>query len=250
MRKNREKESVRRVFEHPREVRYYASLIKKRLLPIEKYVVDNYFVRKGKVLDVGCGAGREAFALAKQGFDVVGIDLSSNLVKFAKQYARTHKITRATFLCSDVEHMPYSKNTFDYVMLPTQIIEHVRGRRNRVAVLRRCKAVLKNNGVLFFTVHERKSGLKWWLHWTKKSVLTNFKHMLGIDTEKEIGDAWIESVNPANKAAEKVFIHFYTKREALKDIHDAGLTTIEIISNKRLQAVWEPAHLKYGFVCK
>ncbi len=41
------------------------------------------FVR-GKVLDVGCGAGRVALYLQKQGFDVLGIDLSPLAVKVCK----------------------------------------------------------------------------------------------------------------------------------------------------------------------
>jgi len=250
MHKPREKESVKRVFEHEREVRYYASLIKKGLLPIEKYAVDKYFARKGKVLDVGCGAGREAFALAKQGFSVVGIDLSSNLVKFAKQYALKHRLVAVTFLCSDVEHLRYPKNTFDYVILPTQVIEHVKGRDNRINVLRQCKELLKENGILFFTTHERKSGLRWWFYWTKESVLLSLKHFVGIDTERELGDTWIDSVNPTNKAIEKAFIHFYTKREAIKDIRRASLTLVEVVSNEKLRAAWEPAHLKYAFICK
>ncbi|MFI5450382.1 MAG: class I SAM-dependent methyltransferase [Candidatus Bathyarchaeia archaeon] len=41
------------------------------------------FVR-GKVLDVGCGAGRAALYLQEQGFDVLGIDLSPLAVKVCK----------------------------------------------------------------------------------------------------------------------------------------------------------------------
>jgi len=39
---------------------------------------------KGKVLDVGCGAGRVALYLQKEGFDVLGIDLSPLAVKVCK----------------------------------------------------------------------------------------------------------------------------------------------------------------------
>lgn len=39
---------------------------------------------KGKVLDVGCGAGRHSLYLQKQGFDVLGIDSSPLAVKVSK----------------------------------------------------------------------------------------------------------------------------------------------------------------------
>ncbi|MFW9935741.1 MAG: class I SAM-dependent methyltransferase, partial [Candidatus Thorarchaeota archaeon] len=39
---------------------------------------------KGKVLDIGCGAGRHSLYLQKQGFDVLGIDNSPLAVKVCK----------------------------------------------------------------------------------------------------------------------------------------------------------------------
>ncbi|PKK82241.1 MAG: hypothetical protein CVT49_14805 [candidate division Zixibacteria bacterium HGW-Zixibacteria-1] len=40
---------------------------------------------KGKVLDIGCGAGRISLYLQTRGFDVIGIDLSPNAVKTCKE---------------------------------------------------------------------------------------------------------------------------------------------------------------------
>jgi 2-polyprenyl-3-methyl-5-hydroxy-6-metoxy-1,4-benzoquinol methylase len=39
---------------------------------------------KGRVLDIGCGAGRHALYLQKKGFDVLGIDNSSLAIKTCK----------------------------------------------------------------------------------------------------------------------------------------------------------------------
>ena len=36
---------------------------------------------KGKVLDVGCGAGSHALYLQEKGFDVTAIDISENAIK-------------------------------------------------------------------------------------------------------------------------------------------------------------------------
>src|SRR5690625_1341291 len=41
----------------------------------------------GRVLDAGTGSGYFAFILANLGFDVVGCDLSENMIKVARQTA-------------------------------------------------------------------------------------------------------------------------------------------------------------------
>ncbi|WP_194767689.1 class I SAM-dependent methyltransferase [Tamlana sp. I1] len=40
----------------------------------------------GKILDLACGKGRHARYLNKIGYDVTGVDLSANSIKFAKQF--------------------------------------------------------------------------------------------------------------------------------------------------------------------
>jgi 2-polyprenyl-3-methyl-5-hydroxy-6-metoxy-1,4-benzoquinol methylase len=43
--------------------------------------------KKAKILDIGCGMGREAFALSDMGFSVVGIDISEEVIKQVVQLA-------------------------------------------------------------------------------------------------------------------------------------------------------------------
>ena len=40
---------------------------------------------RGRVLDIGCGAGRHAIALQKEGYDVLGIDISPMAIKAARK---------------------------------------------------------------------------------------------------------------------------------------------------------------------
>jgi SAM-dependent methyltransferase len=54
-----------------------------------EFLVDALGLEPGqRVLDVGCGPGRHALALARRGFDVVGVDLSVVFVDLARRAAR------------------------------------------------------------------------------------------------------------------------------------------------------------------
>ena len=47
--------------------------------------VSKLFSPGSRILDIGCGLGREAFALHDLGFEVVGIDISKEVISRVKQ---------------------------------------------------------------------------------------------------------------------------------------------------------------------
>lgn len=56
-------------------------------------------IKPGRVLDIGCGAGRNALHLAAAGFTVDAVDLSSAAIDWAREWAGA---AEARFLCGDV----------------------------------------------------------------------------------------------------------------------------------------------------
>jgi len=55
-----------------------------RLKPIRIYeLVSRYFISEGKTVDVGCGIGRDTDWLARQGYNVIGVDGSEGMLKEA-----------------------------------------------------------------------------------------------------------------------------------------------------------------------
>src|SRR5262249_25794605 len=59
-----------------------------------------------RVLDVGCGPGRHALALARRGYEVVGVDLSPDFIALAREAADTEGLP-ATFEVVDVRNLDY-----------------------------------------------------------------------------------------------------------------------------------------------
>ena len=100
------------------------------------------------VLDAGCGSGRDAIFLAKQGFSVTGVDISPVGINLARQ--RSKDTPKVKFEVSPIENLPFPDFSFDaaysgYTLsgptLPQQANELAR--------------VLRPNGILFVAMFTR-----------------------------------------------------------------------------------------------
>jgi ubiquinone/menaquinone biosynthesis C-methylase UbiE len=100
------------------------------------------------VLDMGCGTGLVARAIARHsGFigSVAGIDLSPHLVAAATRLAGEEGVNqRATFQCGDVRKLPFADASFDAVVAHT-LLSHVPG---PLAVLQEAARALKPGGTM------------------------------------------------------------------------------------------------------
>ena len=67
-----------------------------------------------RLLDVACGSGQLALMAAKDGLDVTGVDIATNLVERARSRARTAGL-RVRFEEADAEALPFPDAQFDVV---------------------------------------------------------------------------------------------------------------------------------------
>lgn len=69
-----------------------------------------------QALDLCCGTGDIAFALANQGADVAGLDFSNPMLEVARKRAAAHPdIRRPVFQQGDAQALPFADNSFDVV---------------------------------------------------------------------------------------------------------------------------------------
>lgn len=66
---------------------------------------------KGKVLDVGCGAGRHSLYLQRKGFDVLGIDKSSLAIKIC----RLRGVKKVELM--SIEEIDFKPSSFDTIIM-------------------------------------------------------------------------------------------------------------------------------------
>jgi len=81
------------------------------IAPVRLQVVELIHGQQGlKILDVATGTGKQAFAFAKKGYDVVGIDLSEDMLEIAH---RMNKYDNVEFTVADATKIPFDDNCFD-----------------------------------------------------------------------------------------------------------------------------------------
>jgi demethylmenaquinone methyltransferase / 2-methoxy-6-polyprenyl-1,4-benzoquinol methylase len=68
-----------------------------------------------RALDLCCGTGDIAFALAQRGAEVTGLDFSAQMLEVAAQRHLKSKISNLKFQQGDAQQLPYADSSFDIV---------------------------------------------------------------------------------------------------------------------------------------
>ena len=80
------------------------------------FLVDNvHLLRKGKVLDIAMGEGRNGVYLATQGFEVLGLDISEKGLAKAHNLAKKNNVTIETKVV-DLESFTLKPNSYDLIL--------------------------------------------------------------------------------------------------------------------------------------
>ncbi len=109
-------------------------------------VLDRYRINSGRMLAMGTGWGREAFAIARRGVMVIGVETNPVAVHETQRYAR-HAGISARFHRADFTVLPYADSSFDYALLATTMYSAIPGTERRQAWLGRLSRLLKPGGL-------------------------------------------------------------------------------------------------------
>ena len=117
-------------------------------------------LRGRKVLEIGCGGGQSAIALARQGAIVTGIDISDAQLKFARQLAQNEGVS-VRFIQSDAQQLasitdtPHATDNPRLASAQWQMILSINTFQYLAdieAVLRSCHQLLSNRGRLVISL--------------------------------------------------------------------------------------------------
>ncbi len=103
------------------------------------------YLPKGRVLEIGAGAGKDAESLINLGYDYVGTDASKELLKIAKE-----RNPNAVFLNKLVQELDLTLGEFDGFWA-SAVLLHI-PKDEMVDILKCISIVLKDNGIGFITM--------------------------------------------------------------------------------------------------
>jgi tRNA (uracil-5-)-methyltransferase TRM9 len=103
----------------------------------------------GKLLNIGCGHGAD-FLPFKDSFQLFGIDISSEMLKYSGKFQRKHGFT-AQLTQADMRLLPFPDASFDFA-LAVASIHHIECKSDRIKAVQELHRVLKPGGEAFITV--------------------------------------------------------------------------------------------------
>lgn len=217
-------------------------------------LVTAYYIRNQKVietegkviLDAGCGSGYKSLILAEAnpGAKIVGIDLSEESVKLARQRLQYHGFENMEFHALSIEELPSLNQQFDYIncdevlyLLPDAVVG-----------LQAMKSVLKPDGIIRTNLHsslQRSSYFAVQKVFKIMGLMDDNPREMEIELAKEIiqdlkDDVAIKSrtwSSPAEKNEEWMLANYlllgdrgYTVPEVFSALRDADLEFISMVS--------------------
>ena len=171
--------------------------------PIE--VIEFLKNKKGKVLDLGCGSGRNLIKNDK--INYYAVDFSKGMLELARVYCEKSKI-KALFFKSGAEEIPFKSNFFDSAIF-ISALHCIEKKNDRKKSLKEFYRVLKKDAEALITV------------WNKGETK---------QTKSEKQDSYINWQKEGKDYLR--YYYFYKEKELISLIKSVGFKIIKIETNE------------------
>ncbi len=129
--------------------------VKEVLGNIDIYLLDQLIKGRIKddmrILDAGCGYGRNAQFFIQNNYDIWGIDQSEEAISILQQSAFdwNSNYDKHKFLVGNLEALPFKEEDFDFI-ISSAVLHFAKDRAHFVQLFDELIRVLKPNGILWF----------------------------------------------------------------------------------------------------
>ena len=117
-------------------------------------LTSNTTILKTDLFEEALGPDHFLFHLAKLSSNVVGIDISSEIVSGARERSRQRGSDLGQYICCDVRQLPFDSDSFDLV-ISNSTLDHFSHESDIIAALHELKRVLRPSGILIVTMDNK-----------------------------------------------------------------------------------------------
>jgi SAM-dependent methyltransferase len=200
------------------------------LIPEEEVLIQRYLRPGQRLLDIGCGAGREAIGFARAGLQIVGIDIAPAMIARARHCAREAGLA-IEFAVGDPLTWAASCAPFDAIYFSPGIYSHIPGRARRVRTLAHLRTLLAPSGLIVFepVLAEPRPLLS---RARTVDMLRSLGRGIGLSRLGEPGDHLYRSHGLVRAPISHRYVHrFRDHGEAEAELADAGLVVTDRIED-------------------
>ncbi len=187
------------------------------LEPWERDVADRHSLVNGRLLALGTGIGREAFAMARRGLSVVGIETDATALHAATRIARRLG-QDVRFVRADLARLPFHPASFDFALLASVMYSAIPGRTQRQVWLCDLFRILAPKGLVvlsFLTEQEPRARMTR----LREAVARQLVRLPGANRAYQPGDT----------CPQGHFLHaFQTEQEVRQELEEAGVVVREL----------------------
>jgi len=155
---------------------------KKEISYLKKFLSKEKRIR---ILDAACGTGRISLPLAEAGYNISGIDISPNLLGYAKKEALQKKL-KINFVEGDIRALTFEDESFECILCLWSSFNEIYDLHDQIKTICEMKRVLCDGGKVLIEMakpeRHAKDFIKGNLNLIRKIGNVNYFRAYGIET--------------------------------------------------------------------
>jgi SAM-dependent methyltransferase len=217
---------------------YDEQLADTLLLSLDIQFVLEQCLPPGPIVDLGCGTGRLAIALAQNGYRPTGVDLSPEMLRVMRSKTVALGLEIPVIQSNLVELDALADEAFDHAACLFSTLGLIEGASNRRRFLGHVHRLMRPGGTFVVHAHNR------WFHlWTRAGRRLLWRNWLSGDF-----------LMPAHQGVGPMTMHLFTRREIMRELRAAGFSVRDVLpvsvrADGEMNVSWLlPGGRAYGFL--
>jgi ubiquinone/menaquinone biosynthesis C-methylase UbiE len=137
----------------------WETIVNTRDTQREANFIEHVLPKKGVTLDLCCGTGRHSIILRRKSWNMIGLDLSKNLLTIAKRNMKNEKI-EVPLVRADMRCFPFRDQVFDVVICMFTSFGYLPTESEDIKSFKEIQRTLRKNGKFLLDVANKNHVIK------------------------------------------------------------------------------------------